>query len=495
MRPLLQRLTAATLAACLSASLVTGPVFASENTGTTPDADYVTPILTEAHIRYINGFPDQTMRPTRAVTRAEAAGILSNLLENPQAGTLTCSYTDLRAGAWYEEAARGLCKLGLFDDGTHFRPDDAITRAELVDVLVRFAPDAPDAMPTFSDVPSNHWAAAQIGKATALGWLSGYTDGTFRPESSLTRAEACAIINRVTNRSGDTAQAKKLIGLGRFKDVTPNNWAAITIAEAAVDHQHTLSESGEQWHNIDWQTMTFTPGIHNIEGTLYSVDRYKHLQTNATVGAYQADASGALSQISQGHQLSYVPYISQIDGIQAWVGCEPVSALMGLKAYGYAKDTNVRSYLAGLPHAATNPEYGFVGSPYVVDQNKRTTIYPAALAQYCNSYCGGATVCADFRGADVQELRQELLAGHTVVAYETLWWEAPRYRNFWIDGQLQRLVYNNHAVLVYGYDPAKGYLISDPYNYYNHGETYQYWKDAATFDRIWNERKVGMVMR
>ena len=95
----------------------------------------------------------------------------------------------------------------------------------------------------------------------------------------------------------------------------------------------------------------------------------------------------------------------------------------------------------------------------------------------------------------MQELRQELLAGHTVVAYETLWWEAPRYRTFWIDGQRQSLVYNNHAVLVYGYDPAKGYLISDPYNYYNRGETYQYWKDAATFDRIWNERKVGMVMR
>lgn len=493
MRPILRRLTTVALTTCLSVALIAGPVFASENTDTSPDT--VKPILSEAHIRYINGFPDQTMRPERAVTRAEAAGIISNLLENPQAGTLDCHYTDLRVGAWYEAAARGLCKLGLFDDSDHFRPDDAITRAELVDVLVRFAPNAPDAPASFSDVPSDHWAAAQIGKATALGWLSGYPDGTFRPESSLTRAESCAIINRVTNRSGDATQAKKLIGLGRFTDVRPNFWAAVTIAEAAVDHQHSLTESGEQGRGIDWLNTIFTPGIHNIDGELYSVDRYKHLQTNTTVGAYTADANGVLTQVANAHQVSYVPYISQIDGIQAWVGCEPISSLMGLKAFGYAKGIDARTYLAGLPHAATNPEYGFVGSPYVVDPNKRTTIYPAALATYCNSYCNGATVCADFRGASVQELRQELLAGHTVVAYETLWWEAPRYRTFWIDGQRQSLVYNNHAVLVYGYDPAKGYLISDPYNYYNRGETYQYWKDAATFDRIWNERKVGMVMR
>ena len=493
MRPILRRLTTVALTACLSVALIAGPVFASENTDTSPDT--VKPILSEAHIRYINGFPDQTMRPERAVTRAEAAGIISNLLENPQAGTLDCHYTDLRVGAWYEAAARGLCKLGLFDDSDHFRPDDVITRAELVDVLVRFAPNAPDAPASFSDVPSDHWAAAQIGKATALGWLSGYPDGTFRPESSLTRAEACAIINRVTNRSGDATQAKKLIGLGRFTDVRPNFWAAVTIAEAAVDHQHSFTESVEQWRGIDWLNTTFTPGIHDIDGELYSVDRYKHLQTNTTIGAYTADANGVLTQVANAHQVSYVPYISQIDGIQAWVGCEPISSLMGLKAFGYAKGIDARTYLAGLPHAATNPEYGFVGSPYVVDPNKRTTIYPAALATYCNSYCNGATVCADFRGASVQELRQELLAGHTVVAYETLWWEAPRYRTFWIDGQRQSLVYNNHAVLVYGYDPAKGYLISDPYNYYNRGETYQYWKDAATFDRIWNERKVGMVMR
>lgn len=78
----------------------------------------------------------------------------------------------------------------------------------------------------------------------------------------------------------------------------------------------------------------------------------------------------------------------------------------------------------------------------------------------------------------------------------TLWWEAPYYRYYNIEGTTQRLVSNNHAVLVYGYDPERGYLISDPYNYIQSGaEVYQYWENAQTFERIWNERQTGMVIR
>ena len=77
----------------------------------------------------------------------------------------------------------------------------------------------------------------------------------------------------------------------------------------------------------------------------------------------------------------------------------------------------------------------------------------------------------------------------------TLWWEAPYYRYYNIEGTTQRLVSNNHAVLVCGYDPNKGYFISDPYNYYNRGQVHQYWENAQAFEKIWNERKVGMVLR
>ena len=104
-------------------------------------------------------------------------------------------------------------------------------------------------------------------------------------------------------------------------------------------------------------------------------------------------------------------------------------------------------------------------------------------------------VCEDFRGASITDLQRELLAGNCVVGYMTLWWEAPYYRNYNIEGTIQRLVSNNHAVLVCGYDPDKGYFISDPYNYYNRGKVYQYWENAQTFEAIWAERQVGMVLR
>lgn len=286
--------------------------------------------LVTDHVRYLGGYPDGSVQPNKAVTRAEAAAILYRLLDDPESGTGTCSYTDVSDGQWYTDNVRALCRLGLFDDGDTFRPNDAITRAELVDLLVRLAPDV-RAEASFSDVPADYWAADAIAKATSLGWIAGYEDGTFRPDNSLTRAEACAFINRVTNREGDAAQAKKLIGLGLFSDINEDHWAAVTIAEAAVAHTPTGTDSAETWSGIDLTSLTFTPGVHNIDGTLYSVDRNGQLAINKTVGAYQADANGVLTQTASSYQVGYVPYISQIDGIYAWVGCEPVSALMGPK--------------------------------------------------------------------------------------------------------------------------------------------------------------------
>ena len=92
-------------------------------------------------------------------------------------------------------------------------------------------------------------------------------------------------------------------------------------------------------------------------------------------------------------------------------------------------------------------------------------------------------------------MRRELLAGNYIVAYQTFWWKPVSYADFNVDGTLTPMVANNHVRLICGYDPERGYLVSDPYNYYNRGQTYQYWENAATFDNIWNQRKVGMVMR
>lgn len=454
------------------------------------------PALLTAHVRYMEGFPEGTFLPDQQLTRAQAAQMVYRLLAAPDSGMGPCSYADVPASQWYAKAVTALCRLGLFDDGSQFRPEDIITRAEFVDLLVRLRPDA-QGQAVFSDVPAWHWAAQQIGAAVQLGWINGYPDGTFKPDKGLSRAEACTIINRMTGRTGDTAQATKIIGLGLYSDVTIDYWAALTIAEASVSHTPQVSGAVETWYGVDLSALTFTAGFHDVGNQLFYVDRYGKLAISKMVGAYSASASGALTLTSWSYRMPNVPYISQIDNIYAWVGCEAVSTLMGLQAKGYALNTPLKTFLDNLPRSASDPEKGFVGSPYVPDTSKktRTTIYPAKLAEYANSYCGGDIVCQDFRGASVTDLQRELLAGNCVVAYMTLWWKAPFYRNYVIEGQVQSLVSNNHAVLVCGYDPDKGYFISDPYNYYNQGQVHQYWENAQTFEKIWNERKVGMVLR
>lgn len=454
------------------------------------------PALLTAHVRYMEGFPEGTFLPDQQLTRAQAAQMVYRLLAAPDSGMGPCSYADVPASQWYAKAVTALCRLGLFDDGSQFRPEDIITRAEFVDLLVRLRPDA-QGQAVFSDVPAWHWAAQQIGAAVQLGWINGYPDGTFKPDKGLSRAEACTIINRMTGRTGDTAQATKIIGLGLYSDVTIDYWAALTIAEASVSHTPQVSGAVETWYGVDLSALTFTAGFHDVGNQLFYVDRYGKLAISKMVGAYSAGASGALTLTSWSYRMPNVPYISQIDNIYAWVGCEAVSTLMGLQAKGYALNTPLKTFLDYLPRSASDPEKGFVGSPYVPDKSKktRTTIYPAKLAEYANSYCGGDIVCQDFRGASVTDLQRELLAGNCVVAYMTLWWKEPFYRNYVIEGQVQSLVSNNHAVLVCGYDPDKGYFISDPYNYYNRGQVHQYWENAQTFEKIWNERKVGMVLR
>ncbi|MFQ9859228.1 MAG: S-layer homology domain-containing protein [Evtepia gabavorous] len=472
------------------------PVPPEESVPETPSEVPAGPALRQDHVRYMEGFPQGTFQPEKQLTRAQAAQLVYRLLAQPESGTGDCSYTDVPSSQWYAQPVRALCALGLFDNGTTFRPEAVITRAEFVDLLVRLTPQA-EGTAVFPDVPATHWAAKQIGVAAAQGWIAGYPDGTFRPEKGLTRAEACTVVNRMLGRTGDAAQANKLLTLGLFSDMTAAHWAAVAVAEASVSHTPAAGSGGESWSGVDLTKMTFQTGFHQVGGQLYYVDRDGKLAVNQTVGAYTANSAGALTQTAASYQMANVPYISQIDNIYAWVGCEAVATLMGLQAKGYAKEVSVKYFLDNLPRHSSNPEKGFVGSPYVPDTSKRTrtTIYPAKLAEYSNSYCGGDAVCADFRGTSITDLQRELLAGNCVVAYMTLWWEAPYYRYYNIEGTTQRLVSNNHAVLVCGYDPNKGYFISDPYNYYNRGQVHQYWENAQTFEKIWNERKVGMVLR
>jgi uncharacterized protein YvpB len=489
------------------------------------------------HAKFMDGGANGLFRPDAPTTRAELAQILFNLLDWYPTPDAIPYFSDVPQDAWFAPAVEVMTGLGVMTAGEDglFHPDDPISRGEVAAVLYRLlgGGDSP-VRARFPDVPEDHPARVQIGWAADRGLFQGDGMGNFNPEGGLTRAQTAAVINRLMGRAPGTPEQLAASWLRVFPDVPVGHWAYSHIMEATMAHTQESGPDGtEAWtttarernslangfysfdgklyyvydgcfaYNGGYSGVTFdrngcvsmTPGFHNVDGTIYYADRYGKLLMNTGFGAYHADAAGAVTQTSAAYHIPSVPYLSQIDGINAWVGCEAAAALPGLWVKGFAQDVTLRYYLDNLPRSQSDPELGFVGSPYVPDRAKRTTIYPAKLAEYSNSFCGGAVVCTDFRGASVEELRRELLAGNCVVAYETLWWKRPSYGVYNIAGTSQRLVNNNHAVLVCGFDPEKGYFISDPYNYYNRGQVHQYWENAQTFDSIWNERKVGMLIR
>ena len=154
-----KRAAALGLTACLSLSILTMPAQAVQSGQA--------PALTQDHVQYMQGFPEGTFQPNTQLTRAQAAQMVYRLLTEPESGSGGCGYQDVPAGQWYAQAVTALCRLGLFDDGTAFRPNDIITRAEFVDLLVRLQPEAAGEA-SLSDVPADHWAAQQDRKSTRL---------------------------------------------------------------------------------------------------------------------------------------------------------------------------------------------------------------------------------------------------------------------------------------------------------------------------------------
>ena len=156
-----------------------------------------------AHAAFVTGYADGTVRPLNSITRSEVAAMLCRLLTEsqkqnvPQAGK---TFSDVPADAWYRENVLILAGMGVITgraDGT-FAPAQNITRAEFAVMLVRFAGITGEqgGEVTFSDI-SGHWAESAIRAAAAQGWVKGMSDGTFRPDASITRAEAMAMLCRM----------------------------------------------------------------------------------------------------------------------------------------------------------------------------------------------------------------------------------------------------------------------------------------------------------
>ena len=232
-----------------------------------PSASSKPTLNTGDHYAYVMGYPDGTVRPNGSITRAEVSTIIFRLLSDKTRDeyfTTESSFTDVKAGAWYNNSIATLEKAGVIVDtakGGAFRPNEAITRAELAAMLAQFSDAKPVKGVKFSDVSAEHWAYEAIAIAAKMGWIEGYPDGTFRPDATITRAEMMTLVNRALERvpSDEDHLLSKRVML-TFPDCKSGDWFYIAVQEATNSHTYeraaTEKNGDEQWTalraNRDW---------------------------------------------------------------------------------------------------------------------------------------------------------------------------------------------------------------------------------------------------
>ena len=209
-----------------------------------------TPKLNTAdHFAYVQGYPDGTVKPAGNITRAETAAILFRLMDDASRKTYYSTksgFRDVASGSWYNTYVATLNNAGVITDSSNgcFRPNEAITRAELAAMLAKFS-ETTGAANYFNDVSASYWAANAIAICAKLGWITGYPDGTFRPDKNVTRAELMAMINRATGRAPKSADAF-LPGMKTWSDNTADKWYYLDVQEATNSHSYTVKGS-ETW--------------------------------------------------------------------------------------------------------------------------------------------------------------------------------------------------------------------------------------------------------
>ena len=228
-------------------------------TVTIPD-DVPTGLNGNDHYAYIVGYPDKTVRPQNGITRAEVATIFFRLLTDETRNansTKSNSYSDVAAGAWYNHAVSTLSAMGIVKGSNgKFNPNAPITRAEFAAIAARFDDKANTTTADFSDIAS-HWAKNEISAASNNGWITGYPDGTFRPDNKITRAEAMTLVNRVLKRLPETEEDlhDDMIKWSDNSDVS--QWFYLDVQEATNSHYYQTKENQfEKWTKLretrDW---------------------------------------------------------------------------------------------------------------------------------------------------------------------------------------------------------------------------------------------------
>ena len=210
------------------------------------------------HYAYIQGYSDGTVRPNANITRAQVATIFFRLLdEDVRDDNLTTynTFPDVDEDYWANTAISTMASLGVINGRNSglFDPDAYITRAEFAAICARFDDSGVDGITTFTDTVG-HWAEDEISRAAALGWIQGYSDGTFRPNQYITRAQAVTMINRVLCRLPEDTD-DLLSGMNTWTDCHEDDWFYLAIQEATNSHDFVAKD----WVYESWTDLNRAP--------------------------------------------------------------------------------------------------------------------------------------------------------------------------------------------------------------------------------------------
>ena len=223
--------------------------------GVTPD------LLNDSdHFAYVIGYKDGNVRPYGLISRAETTTIFFRLLKDSvRDGNLLTSntYTDVADDYWANTAISTMTGLGIVQgrSADTFDPKAPITRAQFAAICARFDTGKSSGTQTFTDI-KGHWAEKYIERAAELGWIKGFEDGTFRPDTYITRAQAMTMINRVLNRIPEE-NSDLLAGMNTWPDCNPGDWFYLAVQEATNSHAFKHKAGNyETWteltKNPDW---------------------------------------------------------------------------------------------------------------------------------------------------------------------------------------------------------------------------------------------------
>ena len=201
------------------------------------------------HIAYLTGYPGGAFGPDNSMTRAEVAQMFYALLNNKNV-TITKTFPDVPANAWYATAVNTLASLGMVsgDANGNYRPNDPITRAEFCVIALAFAYEPENAVCYFGDVSRSDWFYTYVAQAASYGWIGGYTNGNFGPNDRITRAQVTTIVNNMLGRAADRDYViDHQADLVQFSDLTRAHWGYFQIMEATNAHDYTKSNGTENW--------------------------------------------------------------------------------------------------------------------------------------------------------------------------------------------------------------------------------------------------------